>query len=439
MAMNQLLPLKKTLHLHDGQSCHLVDFLGGGGQGEVYRATLAGQTVALKWYFPQQATATQWEALTLLIQKGAPNDRFLWPFSLAQAQGIQGFGYFMPLRDKRYKSLFDLMTRRVEPTFYALINAGMELAHSFLQLHAEGLCYRDISFGNVFFDPDNGKILICDNDNVTVHGEGSALVLGTPRFMAPEIVRGESTPNIQTDLFSLAILLFYLFMGHHPLEGRRESLIKCMDIPAMNKLYGYDPLFIFDPHHEDNRPVPGYQDNALIFWDIYPQFIRALFIQAFTFGINHLDKRVRESEWRLKLAELRDTRLYCEHCSAEVFYDVQALKAQGQLNPCWSCQKTPTPPPRIRIDRQIVMLNRDTQLFAHHVDPHATYDFSQPLATVNRHPKRPQQWGLKNLSSEKWVITTASGTMKDILPGQSLTLANETKINFGKIVGEIRV
>ena len=50
------------------------------------------------------------------------------------------------------------------------------------------------SFGNAFFDPDNGDVLIADNDNVSVDGAGVLGVLGTPRFMAPEVVRGEAVP-----------------------------------------------------------------------------------------------------------------------------------------------------------------------------------------------------------------------------------------------------
>jgi serine/threonine protein kinase len=44
-------------------------------------------------------------------------------------------------------------------------------------------------------------------------------VLGTPRFMAPEVVRREAAPSDQTDRYSLAVLLFYLLMGGHPLDG----------------------------------------------------------------------------------------------------------------------------------------------------------------------------------------------------------------------------
>ena len=268
-----------------GLVCKVEVFIGGGGQGEVYRARLDGQVVALKWYFPAQATPEQRSALEVLARKGPPTAKFLWPMELTEAAGVAGFGYVMPLREARYKSIVDLMKRRAEPTFRALATAGLELAHSFLDLHAMGLCYRDISFGNVFFDPDSGEVLICDNDNVVVNGASIGGVAGTPRFMAPEIVCGSGLPDTQTDLFSLSVLLFYILMLHHPLEGRRELTIKCFDLPAMTKLYGTDPLFIFDPCDRSNEPVPGYHDNAIAFWPIYPEFLRALFTRAFTDGI----------------------------------------------------------------------------------------------------------------------------------------------------------
>jgi len=54
-----------------------------------------------------------------------------------------------------------------------------------LRLHSQGLCYRDISFANVFFDPTIGDVRICDNDNVDVSGTESGGVLGTPRLHGP--------------------------------------------------------------------------------------------------------------------------------------------------------------------------------------------------------------------------------------------------------------
>lgn len=437
--------------LQDGQTvktvtsnrdCKVEQFLGGGGQGEVYRAVLDGQVIALKWYFPAQATPEQRSGLEILIKKGPPTARFLWPMELTESPDVVGFGYVMPLRAPHYKSIVDLMKRRVEPTFRALATAGLQLADSFLDLHAAGLCYRDISFGNVFFAPDTGEILICDNDNVGVDKQGAAGVLGTPRFMAPEIVRGEALPSSDTDLYSLAVLLFYMLMVHHPLEGQRELDIKCLDLPAMNKLYGTDPLFIFDPNNDANRPVPGVHDNAIEFWPLYPMFLRDLFTRSFTKGLaDPLNGRVRESEWRAAMAQLLDSIFYCSHCGMEAFYDVDALKnSGGQPGLCWNCKSQLVLPPRIRIKEAIVMLNHDTKLYPHHIDDQRLYDFSKPVAEVSQHPQDPSIWGLKNLSDEKWTITTDGGqSYQDVEPQRSARLTVGMRINFGKEEGEIRV
>ena len=413
--------------------CTVEKLLGSGGQGEVYQAQLDGKPVALKWYYPTSATPDQQKALEALIKIGAPSDRFLWPMQLATASATTGFGYVMPLRNRRFRSIVDLMKRRIEPSFRALATAGLELSHSYLQLHTKGLCYRDISFGNAFFDPDTGEILICDNDNVAIDNQSRSAVYGTPRFMAPEIVRGDAVPGTQTDLFSLAVLLFYMFVMHHPLEGKKELAIKCLDLPAMKKLYGTEPLFIFDPSDNSNAPDPQYQRNALAFWTVYPRFLRDLFTKAFTDGIRDPQHgRVRESNWRAVMVRLRDSIVYCTHCNVENFHD------GGEDNDrCWSCRRQLRLPPRVRIGKNFVMLNHDTFLFAHHVDEEKKYDFTHSVAAVTKHPVDPEIWGLKNLSLETWSTTNNKGEVKDVSPGRSVTLALGTRINFGHAEGEI--
>jgi len=439
--MDQLLKVKQKVKAEtSGMTCEVERYLGEGGQGEVYGAVMDGKPVALKWYFPHSATKDQRLALENIIKKGPPSTRFLWPMELVSAPGVGGFGYIMPLRPQDYKGIDDLMKRHVEPTFKVLATAGLNLVDSFLQLHSMGLCYRDISFGNVFFDPQTGEVLICDNDNVAIDGETKGGVSGTPRFMAPEIVLGKALPSTKTDLFSLSILLFHILVMNHPFNGKKEAAIHSFDPAAMYKLYGKEPIFIFDPCDDSNRPVPGYHDNAFVFWPIYPNFLRNLFIRVFTEGVRDpLNSRVRESEWRIGMVRLRDSIIYCSLCGMENFYDSEALKASGSGLPiCWSCKKKVNLPPRIRMGTRIIMLNYDTQLYSHHIDDRKSFDFSKPVATVIQHPTDPRIWGLKNLLGEKWVATTFCGKVKDIEPGRSIALATGTKINFGRVEGEIR-
>lgn len=422
-----------------GSACVVTEYLGGGGQGEVYRAEMLGREVALKWYFPHTATREQRAALELLVRRGPPSPKFLWPVEMTSAPGVPGYGYVMALRPPTYKGIMDLMRRRIEPSFRALASAGLELANSYLQLHARGLCYRDISFGNAFFDPATGDVLICDNDNVSVNGDTNSGVLGTPRFMAPEVVRGEVMPSTETDLFSLAVLLFYMFTLGHPLDGANEAAIRVLDFPALVQLYGNNPVFIFDPDNDSNRPVPGRHQIVLDFWPIYPRFLRDLFTRAFTAGLRDPKQgRVRENQWRAAMARLRDAIFYCGGCGAENFFDEPA-SAGSDVPVCWSCQAALQPPPRIHIGKHVVMLTHDARLYPHHVDDRRLYDFSAPVAEVAPHPARPAIWGLRNCSEETWRAITRNGVAHAVPQGKSVTLAEGTSIQLGRAAAELRV
>jgi DNA-binding helix-hairpin-helix protein with protein kinase domain len=420
--------------------CHIEEFLGGGGQGEVYRVRLNDKRMALKWYHPTWATPQQRKALETLVKKSAPSNHFLWPAELVSTAGVLGFGYLMPLREPRFKSIVDLMKRRIDPSFRVLATAGLHLAHGFWELHAQGMSYRDISFGNACFDPQTGDVLICDNDNATYDGQAVTGMKGTPRFMAPEIVRGEAEPSTETDRFSLAVLLFYMFLIHHPLEGEREAKIRSMDLPAMTELYGTKPVFIFDPQDASNRPVKGYQDNALIFWAIYPEFLKRLFTRSFTQGIRDpKNGRVIETEWRAAMVRLRDCLVPCARCRAENFHDPAVpLDPKAKVPTCWHCQKELVLPPYLRLGKNThVVINADTKLFAHHLDRNKPYDFSQALAEVSRHPVHPDVLGLKNLGTVPWVTVAPDGRSMGVDPGRNVSLAPGTRIQFGQVDGEI--
>src|SRR5437764_13099585 len=114
--MDHLLPTHQTTQTEtSNMNCIVDQYLGGGGQGEVYSATIGGKAVALKWYFPESATDDQRAALRILIEKGRPNDRFLWPIDLVMCSAAPGFGYIMELRAPEYKSIVDLIPRRIDP------------------------------------------------------------------------------------------------------------------------------------------------------------------------------------------------------------------------------------------------------------------------------------------------------------------------------------
>ena len=427
--------MRKFTRQPDGAIAVGKKMLGSGGQGEVWQASMDGRDVAIKVYHQHTATPAQRAVIERLVKAGPPAKYFLWPLALVEDAANGSYGYVMDLREPRFRTSEDYMARRIEPSFRALMTAAWQLADGFLLLHSAGLCYRDISFGNVFLDPNSGDIRICDNDNVDMNGSPSGGVLGTPRFMAPEVVRREGAPSDQTDRYSLAVLLFYLLMCGHPLDGAREAKIRCLDVPALEKLYGFDPLYIFDAADPSNAPVKGIHDNPIAFRDLYPPSVREHFLRSFTDGLHYPTKRVRESEWRKVFARARDSILPCAGCQADSFYDPEALRAAGGQT-CWSCGKALTLPPRIRIGSDIVLLNRDTRLFNYHVGPPSPTD--EAIAEVVANPQNPSLFGLKNLTTEAWTITKPDGTIVDVPPGRAAPILSGNKINFGPATGEIR-
>jgi len=418
-----------------GQQIRAQRLLGAGGQGEVWLGEMEGQPVAVKVYHPHTATPEQRAAIERLVEKGPPAKYFLWPRALVEDPASRSYGYIMEVREARFRALEDFMARKIEPTFRALLTASWQLADGFLRLHSQGLCYRDISFANVFFDPATGDVRICDNDNVEVSGAALGGILGTPRFMAPEVVRREAVPSDQTDRYSLAVLLFYMLMGGHPLDGEREACIRCLDVPALEKLYGFQPLYIFDPEDPSNRPRLGVHDNPIAFHPLYPVRLRELFQRSFTEGLHYPAKRVRESEWRKAFARAVDSILPCA-CRAESFYDADALRSGG-AGKCWSCEKAIVLPPRIRVGDAVVILTRETRLYGRHLG--IAEDDGNPIAEVSQHSDHPALFGLRNLTPEPWTLTRLDGSIVDVPPGRAVPILPGNKINFGPVTGEIHV
>jgi len=413
--------------------------IGGGGQGNVYLVAEEGQQYALKWYNRASSTTEQYQAIEMLVEKGAPSDKFIWPQVIVEGESKDNFGYIMPLIDtKRFTKLALYFGGEVKvKRFEALINACIQMAHGFNELHLSGLCYRDISFGNLFVDFETGDVRICDNDNVTFDNITEFNdIWGTHGFMAPEVVKGEKPPSSQTDLFSLAVVLFRMLHLQHPLQGKREYDIEIADYDALVELYGKNPVFIYDPIDETNRPVKGKKDMADAYWPHYPEFIKNRFIEAFTVGLHDPNQRVRESIWIKDLSHLKSALMYCYNCGEQLFYDRSKL---AQKHACPKCgKKIELLPPRLRIGERVLTLNHDTILYTNQIDDSQIMDYETPYAKVEIHPRHPEIWGLKNLSDEGWRYTTPSGEVKEIFKEGIVPIKDGLELYLGRQVGTLR-
>ena len=427
----------EKLNSEKGVQYTVREMLGAGGQGEVYRIDSPNGPMALKWYYKQTSTENQKKIISDLVEDGSPSPQFLWPVDFINSKSNNTFGYVMGLRPREYRNIPDLLNRRVQVSFDVVIKAVYNMVEQFEILHREGYSYKDISDQNVFFHPQTGDILICDNDNVSKNNQDDSGVYGTMRYMAPEIVRGEKGvhPSTKTDLYSMAVLMFCMMFISHPLDGATEAGIHALDDAANRALYGTKPVFIYDPVNKKNRPVKGIHDNALLFWEIYPSFLKDKFIIAFTKGLFSPAERIVEREWKDTLISLMNSTIICPYCGAEVFYD-EKKEENRTGNVCWHCRSSIQKPSIMQIGRHMLPVSSSLKIKSHHLNN--DYDLSTIEASVSQNPKNPSQKGLKNEGHSNWTYIRNDGTQQIVPPGRSAALVPGIKINFGNITGEFK-
>jgi DNA-binding helix-hairpin-helix protein with protein kinase domain len=436
--MYQLLKPGDVVLGHGTKARYVVRrYIGGGGQGEVYEAERDDVPMAVKWYFQQMATPQQRNILESVVAMGAPDHRFLWPYEIVLKDGdATGFGYAMPLRDRRYRGIVELLKGTVQPSFATLTTAAINLVEAFRQLHAKGRSYRDINEGGVFVDFKTGDVLVCDNDNVFVDGLGDAGVKGRMKWMAPEIVIGKANPSANTDLYSLSVLLFYMFVNHHPLEGKRESAIRAFDHHASVRLYGEAPLFIYHPTDDSNRPQKQFHKNAVVMWKNYPRFLHRVFEQSFVHGLHDpAQGRVRLPDWRKVLVQLRDSIYHCTRCKAEVFFDSELYSANGGvMPPCIECGQASKAPVRSRCEKWsgTVVAEVGKKLYDHHLYQQREWVFADPRAEFIEDRKSPSGVSLRNLSYDPWTVLGADGAVAcEVAHGSAVPITSDCRISMG--------
>ena len=429
--------LKKNQKIMLGEKEIIVlDLLGSGGQGEVYLVSYDSKQYALKIYLNPPSYDFRFN-LKNNIDRKSPSSSFLWPMEIVNVDE-KTFGYLMELRPSNYESFISFLNGRVKfKDTNTLINWCIELCIAFKKLHEMGFSYQDLNDGRFFLDPNTGALLICDNDNVTADKKNLG-VLGKMKYMAPEIVRGDTNPltnekqmpDIHSDRFSLAIILFMALCLGNPFEGERLKQYDIIDEYAEMELYGTKPTFIYHKIDKSNRPIRGYHSSVLKRWPYLPLYLKEAFHRSFVDGLKDREnQRTTEIEWIRLLTKYRDELVTCS-CGYQYPHGFEEKNLY--LN-CPSCNKVSRMLNVLHIGRNRILLEPNKYLYQHHIDKYSS-EYNKVVAKVITNKKNPNLWGIKLALDEEVKIVDSFGSEKVISGDGVIPIINNLTIHFSSDV-----
>jgi eukaryotic-like serine/threonine-protein kinase len=208
---------------------HIMDKLGSGGMGAVYRAQVPDTGVEV--------------ALKLLPKKLSNDPNFLARFHREANLGMElNHPHLVRTIDfGESKGTFYIAMEVVEggtldhhlnvsgaiPERTAL-KITRDLLSALQYAHEKGLIHRDIKPSNILFDRE-GKCKLSDFGLAKAHEPDPQFMtqgttVGTPHYMAPEQARGEAL-DIRADLYALGATLYHAVTGQTPFSGSSAAVM----------------------------------------------------------------------------------------------------------------------------------------------------------------------------------------------------------------------
>jgi serine/threonine-protein kinase len=229
---------RRLREAQDLGSYTLVELLGHGGMGEVWRAEhrLLARSAAVKLVRPEVLGAATVDDARVILKRFEREAQAT--SALSSPHTIQVYDYGMTAEGTFYYVMELLAGRDLESLVreFGPVNADRaifllrQVCHSLADAHARGLVHRDIKPANVYacrmgLEYDFVKVL--DFGLVKVGqatGDRTLATIvnhttGTPAYMAPEIILGESDIDQRADVYALGCVAYYLLTGQLVFEA----------------------------------------------------------------------------------------------------------------------------------------------------------------------------------------------------------------------------